>query len=275
MNELSVSNAEKELFLEQVWSHYAKHGRHDLPWRRPEADGAFAPYKILVSELMLQQTQVSRVIPKYEAFLQRYPTVEVLARATLGDVLKQWQGLGYNRRAKFLWQAAQALQAIGNFPSNLNELVRLPGVGVNTAGAILAYAFDMPVLFVETNIRTVYIHHFFSGQDAVTDSAITAVLEQTIATEHAREFFWALMDYGAWLKTQVRTNSRSKQYVRQSRFEGSKRQIRGQIIRELTTQTMNRAELFVCMPDERLDNVLVELINEGLIVKKRTKYSLQ
>ncbi len=298
MNEQYIDSVVVSSFLEHVWGYYAKHGRHDLPWRLPEPDGTFDPYKILVSELMLQQTQVARVIPKYEAFLRRFPTVETLAEATLGDVLKQWQGLGYNRRAKFLWQTAQALRDRGRFPTTTAELVNLPGIGVNTAGAIQAYAFNQPVLFVETNIRTVFIHHFFPDQENVSDKAILKLLAHTLShsqkkewsaekshlftgaggktggLSHNRDYYWALMDYGSWLKTTVRTNAQSKHYTRQSKFEGSKRQVRGQVIRELTARTMSWSELSTSIQDERLGEVLGELTNEGLIVKKGTEYSL-
>lgn len=223
---------------------------------------------------MLQQTQVVRVIPKYETFLARFPSAGALAAATFGEVLVQWQGLGYNRRAKFLWQAAKLISERGDFPTSLTELLRLPGVGANTAGAIQAYVFNQPVVFIETNIRTVYIHHFLQHAEAIPDSAIRHLLEQTLDTDQPRNFYWALMDYGAWLKTNVHTNSQSKQYVRQTKFEGSKRQIRGQVIRMLTAQPMSRAQLSTQIRDGRLNEVLHELETEDMIVKKRTKYSV-
>ena len=274
MSELALTLHEKELFLERVWSYYRQYGRHDLPWRIPQKDGSFDPYRILVSELMLQQTQVVRVIPKYKTFLARFPTPGALAAATLGEVLVQWQGLGYNRRAKFLWQTAKLISERGDFPTSLTELLKLPGVGVNTAGAIQAYAFNQPAIFIETNIRTVYIHQYLQHAEAIPDGVIRHLLEQTLDTDQPREFYWALMDYGAWLKTSVRTNSQSKHYTRQAKFEGSKRQIRGQIIRALTVQSMSRVQLSVLIPDSRLNGVLRELEAEDLIVKKRTKYCL-
>ncbi|HET9174252.1 MAG TPA: hypothetical protein VFN56_03145, partial [Candidatus Saccharimonadales bacterium] len=142
-------------FRAVVWRHYEAHGRHDLPWRQPNAAGRFDPYAITVSECMLQQTQVSRVLGKYQEFLAQFPTVAALANADLGAVLRVWSGLGYNRRAKFLWQTAQLVLSSSSqqFPRSLPELVALPGIGANTAGAILAYAFNEPAVFVETNIR--------------------------------------------------------------------------------------------------------------------------
>lgn len=157
-----------EQFSDTVWQYYKAHGRHDLPWRQPEANGELDPYKVLVSEIMLQQTQVSRVIPKFYAFIDQFPALEALAQAPLSDVLKFWSGLGYNRRAKFLWQTAGVVVTnhAGRLPQDSRELVTLPGIGYNTAGALLAYAYNRSVVFVETNIRTVFIYHFFCGSSA-------------------------------------------------------------------------------------------------------------
>lgn len=274
MTKRLLTNQDKQTFLETLWAYYAAHGRTELPWRLPEADGTYDPYKILVSELMLQQTQVARVLPKFEAFLHAFPTEEALARAPLGAVLTAWQGLGYNRRAKFLWQTAQAIHEQGAFPSTEVELVQLPGVGVNTAGAILAYAFNKPAIFIETNVRTVYIHHFFAGRDDVSDKEIRELLEQTVDTEQPREFYWALMDYGAWLKPQVRNNASSKHYARQSTFEGSRRQLRGRIIRQLSSGPVGVSELRRVMQDPRFDEVVDELMRESMIVQNGSQYRL-
>lgn len=272
---MEVSATERNEFLEALWGYYARHGRGDLPWRRPEPDGSFNPYHIMVSELMLQQTQVLRVIPKYQAFLGRFPTIETLAAAQLGDVLRAWQGLGYNRRAKFLWQAAQAIRELGVFPRTAAELVKLPGIGVGTAGAILAYAFNQPVAYIETNVRTAYIHHFFVGRDSVHDKDILTVLEQTLDRESPREFYWALMDYGSYLKTTVgNLNKASKHYAKQSKFHGSKRQLRGQVLRALGDGGLPLEALQSAVPDERLAGVLNDLLGEGMIRQLRGTYLL-
>jgi len=271
---MKLTTEQRDDFLETVWQEYRLLGRHDLPWRQPEADGSFDPYKILVSEIMLQQTQVARVIPKYLAFLKRFPSTETLAQSELGDVLRAWQGLGYNRRAKFLWQAVQAVRERGRFPATLKGLVDLPGVGVNTAGAILAYAHNRPVVFIETNIRTVYIHHFTRDSEIVSDDFIRDLLRQTLDYEHPREFYWALMDYGAWLKTHTRNLSQSKQYVKQSRFAGSKRQVRGAVLRLLTERAFSTGELKTAIPDTRLEAVLAELRSESLVRFNGKKYHL-
>jgi A/G-specific adenine glycosylase len=268
---------EHQHFYEKLWEYYDAHGRHDLPWRQPEHDGAFDPYKIMVSEIMLQQTQVSRVVPKYHSFLQKFPKTTDLAAAKLGDVLRQWQGLGYNRRAKFLWQAAQKIisEHGGNFPETVEELVKLPGIGKNTAGAIAAYAYNKPAIFIETNIRTVYIHHFFAGKKGVDDKEIISLLHKTIDTKNPRTFYWALMDYGTYLKqTQGNLSKLSNGYVKQSKFHGSNRQIRGAVIRQLSRSSGTYDSLQNAIQDERLDTVLAELVAEGLITKNGRDYSL-
>lgn len=264
-------------FQEAVRDHYRSYGRHGLPWRLPDADGRFDPYKIMVSELMLQQTQVARVIPKYHEFLERFPTVAALAAADLGDVLRAWNGLGYNRRAKYLRQAAAQIQEMpgGTFPQTVDELAKLPGIGKNTAGAIAAYAFNRPVVFIETNIRTVFIHHFFKGDTEVSDRQILGIAEQVMDRKHPREWYWALMDYGAHLKQTVgNLNHRSKGYAVQSRFEGSRRQVRGKIIRQLGEGPRTSSSLEKTIADKRVPGVIEELLAEGLIRRRDHRLSL-
>jgi len=275
--DLHVNQRKIISFQQEVWEYYAAHGRHDLPWRVPEADGTFDPYKILVSELMLQQTQVARVIPKYEQFLKQFPTVHDLAHAPLGDVLIAWQGLGYNRRAKFLWQAARMVveDLNGQFPTIQKDLEKLPGVGRNTAGAISAYAYNQPVTFVETNIRTVFIHHFFQDQSSVPDKEILQVVTQTLPAENPREWYWGIMDWGVYLKqTHGNVSRHSKSYVKQSRFSGSKRQIRGRVLRLLGQRSHNFFELDACIADLRLKDVLHDLEREGMVHHNDSVYSL-
>jgi A/G-specific adenine glycosylase len=269
-------------FQGKVWGSYLEAGR-ELPWRTPGlvlSDGELDPYAILVSEMMLQQTQVPRVVPKYEAFLERFPNITQLAGAELGDVLRAWSGLGYNRRAKYLWQAAQAVVRDygGGIPHEAALLEHLPGIGKNTAAAIRVYAFNEPVVFVETNIRTVFIHHFFADQSGVADTDILALVEQTLpradsvfasavlTTGVYRSWYWALMDYGTELKAASGNASRaSKHYVRQSAFQGSRRQLRGQVLRQLALDGQTFEQLSIATTDERLAGVLVELLAEGMI----------
>jgi A/G-specific adenine glycosylase len=274
-----------EDFLEILNRYYNDSGRHDMLWRQPEPDGSFSPYKILISEIMLQQTQVSRVAPKFLAFTSRFPTVHSLAQATLGEVLQLWSGLGYNRRAKYLLLAAQTVdrEYSAIFPDNQVALQRLPGVGPNTAGAIMAYAFNQPVVYVETNIRTVLIHHFFKDETGIGDSAIKEVLDgilQQLASDPGalppREFYWAMMDYGAYLKKSVgNLNRDSAAYARQSTFYGSRRQVRGQAIRLLTERKYAYDELVKILADERAEGVIDDLVREGMLHKYGQVLSLQ
>lgn len=269
-------------FQQAVWQYYDRHGRHQLPWRLPDATGRFDPYRILVSEVMLQQTQVGRVIPKYDQFLARFPTVQALAQASLGEVLIAWQGLGYNRRAKFLWQAAQMVtdEYGGEFPPDQEELTQLPGIGVNTAGAVIAYAFNQPVTFIETNIRTVFIHHFFGDREGVHDKEVVELVAATLPDGNAadiRLWYWALMDYGSHLKQTVGNKSRaSKSYAKQSPFAGSRRAVRGAVIRYLSQagQGVPTDGLAKIITDPRLPDVLQDLQAEGLIRKRAKQYWL-
>lgn len=245
----------------------------DMPWRRDTR-----PYYVLVSELMLQQTQVARVIPKFEAFIKRFPDEKTLAAATLAEVLSLWQGLGYNRRAKYLHDSAKMIrnELDGAFPDTEAELLKLPGVGKNTAGAQLAYAYNQPSIFVETNIRAVFIHHFFTEDFGVNDRQIVELLDTTIDREHPREFYWALMDYGSWLKQQgVRTNHKSRHYKKQSALTGSVREMRGWIIAALRQASLSEAELSVAVhADERYTRALEGLRRDGLVEHQRGLWRL-
>jgi A/G-specific adenine glycosylase len=238
----------------------------DMPWRRDTR-----PYFILVSELMLQQTQVDRVIPKFEAFIAAFPDVQALAAASLADVLKLWNGLGYNRRAKYLHDGAKMIVAEfdGEFPESEENLRKLPGVGPNTAGAIRVYAFHQPAVFIETNVRTVYFEHFFPEGDKVDDKQLREMVAATIDYENPREFYWALMDYGSWLKKQGAGRlQQSRQYKKQSALKGSVREVRGQIVKVLTGNDMNSTALKKSVVfDERFTLALDGLIRDGLVVQ--------
>jgi A/G-specific adenine glycosylase len=263
-------------FRSTVWDYYAKNAR-DLPWRTPEKDGSFDPYKILVSEIMLQQTQVSRVQEKYVEFLSQFPTLESLARSSLGEVIIRWQGLGYNRRAKYLHQTARLITQDyeGNVPKETKQLVLLPGIGTNTAAAIGVYAFNRQLVFIETNIRSVFIHHFFKDTESVPDKDIIFLVQQTLDTEMPREWYWALMDYGTYIKaTHGNASRQSKSYTKQSVFDGSSRQIRGKVLKILTTNSMSAKELQYTIHDDRLEDILNDLLREKLIVERENNLSL-
>lgn len=257
--------AEGEL-VTSVWSHYQARGRHALPWRHTND-----PYRIVVSEVMLQQTQVARVLPKYQEFLRRFPSTKRLAEASLADVLGMWQGLGYNRRAKMLQQAAATVreQYRGRWPRTETELCRLPGIGIYTARAVLAFAYNQPTLLLETNIKTVLLVHCFPGEYKVTEEELYQVLARIENATCPREWYWALMDYGAWLKqTYPYIHRRVRGYRRQSTFEGSNREIRGAILRRLhqlgkaaTTQLVQK----LAFSNDRVWAQLQALEVEGLI----------
>ena len=268
-----------EDFQKVVWDFYKARGRHEMLWRIPNAAGEFDPYKILVSEMMLQQTQVARVATKYPEFIAAFPSVSALAQSSLGDVLRVWQGLGYNRRAQYLWKTAQIVMTEYNgiFPQSINELVKLPGIGSNTAGAITAYSWNVPTVFIETNIRTVFIHHFFTDQSSIADMELRTIVQNSLPIEpgKTREWYWALMDYGSYLKQTIgNLNKLSKTYTKQSTFSGSKRQIRGMVIRLLIIEPQTLSMLTKEIKDDRLGDVLEELLAEALIRRNQNTYSL-
>ncbi|MCK5808801.1 A/G-specific adenine glycosylase [bacterium] len=232
------------------------------------------PYKIVVSEYMLQQTQTARVVPFFIRFIERFPTVQSLATAPLGDVLTLWQGLGYNRRAKFLQKCAIAVvsQFDGVFPSSLEELQSLPGIGAYTASAVVAFAFETPVMVIETNIRAVFIHTFFPDDEKIEDNLIIPLIEQTLPQNGVREWYYALMDYGVDIKKRHKNPARrSKHHAKQSPFLGSNRQKRGLILRELVTNKTVSVEelcsLLQCEP-QKAEEIAAGLEKEGLIIKE-------
>ena len=222
-----------EQFRGRVYAHFLRHYRA-LAWRATRD-----PFAILVSEVMLQQTQVARVTRYYPRFLARFPDPAALARAPLRDVLEQWSGLGYNRRALALQRAAQVVARDygGSIPDDRAALLQLPGIGPATAGALLAFAFERPVVFIETNIRRVYLDQFFPTATTVPDRALLPLVARTLDRHHPRRWYYALMDYGAALgRRGANPNRRSAHYTRQSTFTGSTRQLRGLVIRLLAAR---------------------------------------
>lgn len=266
-----------QAFQAHVYDYYETAGRHTLPWRHTND-----PYHILVSEIMLQQTQVDRVIPKYEAFLKKFPTPEVLAQAPLSLVLTLWVGLGYNRRARYLHEAAKAVVKRRAFPRTLDDLQKLPGVGSYTAAAVAAFAYNEPVVLIETNLRTVFLHHFYkSSKGTVTDRELLTVIDSTLDHAKPRVWYYALMDYGSYLKREIGNHrDKSASYKKQSAFKGSKRQIRGYIIRSVSSAQKSVAVAALLkqatFPLEReiLLEQLEALTKEGMIVKTKGGYTL-
>jgi A/G-specific adenine glycosylase len=261
-------------FQRTVYSNYERVGRSDLPWRRTRD-----PYRILVSEVMLQQTQVQRVGERYEAFLRLFPDFASLARAPLAGVLAAWSGLGYNRRALYLRRAAQIVvsEYNGRLPRALDELLCLPGVGRATAAAVAVFAFGRAHPFIETNIRTVFIHEFFAGGERVADADIMPLVEQTIDRADPRRWFHALMDYGVWLKkTYPNPSRRSAHHTTQGRFAGSDREARGLVIKALARRRLGERDLrrITGVPLGRLRSILARLIKEGLVARRDLEYSI-
>lgn len=263
-------------FRERVCSHYRDHGRHDLPWRTTHD-----PYAVLVSEVMLQQTQVARVVPYFEEWMERFPTPVALAAAPLEAVLRTWQGLGYNRRAIALVRAAEAIVAghAGEVPSEREALLALPGVGPATAAGIRAFAFGQPGLYLETNVRAVFLHEFCADAEGVPDTALLPLLEETLDHEDPRTWYWALLDYGAHLKrTLPNPSRRSRHHTRQSPFEGSHRQLRARLLRtvmEMPGSTVDELAAGFGEDSARTGQALAELVDEGFFVEECDRYRVR
>lgn len=273
-------------FQERVYAYYDQKGR-SFPWRRTTN-----PYRIFISELMLQQTQTDRVVEYYKKFLNVFPTVHDLAQATLGEVLLLWQGLGYNRRAKFLHNASQTVvtEYNGRFPKTYEELQKLPGIGPYTAAAIATFAYNQPHVVIETNIRAVFLYEYFTKDTndlrrdtnfKIDDKEIIPLIEQTLDYADPRKWYNALMDYGAMLKKEHPNPTRkSKHYTKQSQFKGSNREVRGAIIRlltevfELSKKGVSKKTLYenLSFEPKRIEQNLAALVEEGMIQKYRNSY---
>ena len=271
---MNLTQKQKQHFRETILSYYENYGRKDLPWRNTSN-----PYYILVSEIMLQQTQVKRVIQKYTDFITQFPDITALANAPLNDVLSMWSGLGYNRRGLYLKKTAEKIIAEYNstLPDDYQTLKSLPGIGPATASEIMAFAFNTPIAFIETNIRAVYIHFFFSSKEDVADKEIMPCIQQTIDTENPRRWYYALMDYGVMLKTHYSNPSRkSAHYTKQSKFEGSNRQARGLIIKTLTSTPHNIEELAQTLKisKNKIQYNVSKLVEEGMVAEEAGKYKI-
>ena len=251
-------------FQELVWQ-YSSECRREFPWRE-----TWDPYQILVSEIMLQQTQARRVVPKYISFLEQFPDCQALADAPVSLVLEYWQGLGYNRRALSLQRTAQLIigERGGVFPIEEEELQTLPGIGPYTAAAISAFAFEMPATVLETNIRRLYIQAFFTSDDLIHDRELRALIAATVDAGQPREWYYALMDFGHDLVEMVpNPNVRSKHYSKQSAFKGSHRQLRGKLLQLLLAGRQSIDTLIKQAGREATEvrSTLLELQTEGFI----------
>ncbi len=261
-------------FRSVIYGYYRKH-RRDFPWRRTDD-----PYRILVSEIMLQQTQVARVAEKFVEFIASFPTVEALAAAPLARVLAVWQGMGYNRRARYLHELAAAVMANhgGAIPDDPEALAELPGIGRATAASICAFAFNRPVVFIETNIRTVFIHFFFHVNKKVSDRDILPLAEAALDRKEPHHWYSALMDYGAMLKRRHPNPSRkSDRHHKQKPFEGSRRQLRGEILRALLAHprvTARRLSIIIGRPEEAVSAAVRDLVKEKIVTVKGKDFYL-
>jgi len=261
--------------------YYGEYGRHHLPWREKPS-----PYRVVVSEIMLQQTQADRVIPFFNDWMKQFPSWKKLAEAKQSEVLRAWKGLGYNSRALRLHKLAQSVvnDYKGRLPQDYESLLNLPGIGPYTAGAIRAFAFNLYTPLIETNIRRIFIHHFFADRDEVSDREIMEIMEDMGEIENPREWYASLMDYGATLPKIIKhnPNKQSQHYTKQSKFEGSDRQIRGKILDILLDkQKISKEKLSYELSSrapiggteiERYQKILDDLEKEGFI--KQTKKSL-
>jgi len=239
--------------------------RRDFPWRQTRD-----PWAILVSEVMLQQTQTSRVLAKYPPFLEAFPRPEALAAAPVAALLALWSGLGYNRRALALRASAAAISERhrGQVPDDENDLRALPGIGPYTARAVLAFAWDRPVILIETNIRAVLIDRFFPGEEKIPDRRLEPLLAAALDPKDPRSWYYALMDYGVALKKKgSNPGRRSAAYARQSPFPDSHRRLRGQILKTLAPGPLSPDHLAHNLPfaRERIDTALAELVAEGFL----------
>lgn len=301
---LQLDTAAIVRFQNRIYDFYAKNKR-DFPWRQTTN-----PYYIFVSEVMLQQTQASRVVAKYNEFIKAFPDFEALSKASLRDIYVVWQGMGYNRRAKYLKESATIIveKYKGILPRDVALLDELPGIGYNTACSICAFAFNMPVVFIETNIRSVFIDeifgsmsHFFtpvgslpsrisSGRasqvvqnehlrlskfEKIHDNDILPLVEQALDHKNPHEWYWALMDYGSYLKKTIGNPSRkSKHYTKQSTFKGSDRELRGKILKLLSQKNQTEASLIKELSDDRVSEIINKLIIEGLLKKRNNILSI-
>lgn len=275
-------NAVEEAFVKKVYERGGELYR-DFPWRNTTD-----AYEVLVSEVMLQQTQVARALRYWEAFIKLFPTIDALAAADTATVLEAWQGLGYNRRALMLKRCAEVCsrEYAGTLPDNYDQLLDLPGIGKATAAGVLAFAYNQPSMYLETNVRTVFLHEFFPDTQGVTDKQLEPLVAKTCPENDARRWYYALLDYGAYLKSVLPNPSRrSAHHTQQSKYVGSRRQKRAELVRfALASERFTFAEACVCLsefersqkrnePDPGLvQSILDDLVKEGFLANQRGRY---
>jgi len=274
-NENGLTKEVISQFRSIIYSFYKQH-RRNFPFRQN-----ITPYNVLVSEIMLQQTQTGRVSQKFMNFVEKFPDFLALSKAPLEDVLKVWQGLGYNRRAIALKKISDIVinDYNGKLPDSIEILKSFPQIGHNTASSIVSFAFNIPTVFIETNIRRVYIYFFFHNKNYINDKEIIPIVEKTIDMPNPREWYYALMDYGVILKKSYPDlNKRSVHYRKQAPFKGSNRQIRGNLLKLLIRAKMlKKFEIenkFKNISPDKLKVILIQLEKEGFIKIEGTKVQI-
>lgn len=258
-----------KLFHEIIYEFY-KNYKRKFPFREN-----ITSYNVLVSEIMLQQTQAGRVSGKFLEFIEKFPDFLSLSRAPLEEILREWKGLGYNRRAIALKKIAETVinDYNGNLPESIEELKLFPQIGHNTASSIITFAFNKPTVFIETNIRIVFIYFFFPNKNKINDKEILPLIEKTLDKNNPRKWYYSLMDYGVMLKKKFPfLTKKSIHYRKQASFKGSNRQIRGEILRLLMNSRIlsidKVMEGFKNIDPNRIDNILYQLEIEGFIKKE-------
>lgn len=282
-----------QLFVEMIYDYRKKYGRL-FPWQETRN-----PYKVLLSEVMLQQTQTERVLPKYTLFLSKWPTLHDFAQATPAEVLPEWKGLGYNRRCINLLKAMKLCDNERGIQNDQAFLLSLPSVGKSTAAAVQSFAYGEKSIYLETNIRRVLIEFFYPMQvqtgitdehtqlkgsvqsftvPEVHDKELTELLQKLLVfVPDSKQWYYALMDVGAQMKKEVpNANKRSKHYHTQSKFEGSERQLRGQILQCLIDKTqLSTDAFFPLLPPQwtkrQVEKALETLHKDALVTFNKEK----
>jgi len=267
MSEANPSESKIKSFQHKIFQFY-KQNKRDLPWRNTTD-----PYKILVSEFMLQQTQVNRVITYYKKWMKQWPTVYKLADEEYKNVLQAWMGLGYNRRAMYLHQSAKVIahEFKGDVLQAVHHFDKLPGIGLYTCKAIQIFAANENIATVDTNIRRILINEF-NLKKLIPDKDLFQLAERCLPKKRSRDWHNALMDYGAIYLTSKKTGIKPKTI--QSKFDGSDRQIRGKILRMLLNdqQSEYQLEQKLQIDSKRLSKILVKMKKEGTVSKTDSFY---
>lgn len=276
---MTVSKKKKADFQKTVWDFYHQNKREELPWRKN-----ISAYRVWISEIMLQQTQVDRVILFFNNWMKQFPNIKKLADTPQSGLLRAWKGLGYNSRALRIKKTAEIIikDYKGIFPKKYSEILKLSGIGPYTAGAICAFVSNEPVSIIETNIRRVYLHHFYSTEKNTHDQELMVLITETMDIENPREWYWALMDYGSYLgKTIPNPNKKSRHYVVQKKFKGSDREIRGKVLeillefKKISLETLNKKIQQVSNDRERIERIVALMETEGFLEIKNGKVFLK